>query len=94
MPGDRRDRDVATVVTVHSAITFVTGPVKCARPSGTPAEMTPLTGESPPFWRNVTAAITGEGHVMVERKGRGSGRWFLHDILLAESLASSRPERL
>jgi hypothetical protein len=86
--GRRRGRDVAIVIGAGETSTVVSGPSDTTRPPKTPNQMGSLTGLPPSCWRGVTVRIS-DGSVIVQRTGRGSGRWFLHDLLLAESVAGS-----
>jgi hypothetical protein len=88
--GHRRGRDMTVALVAGATVTVVNGPTDTGRPPSNPNQMAVLTGQQPSCWRNVTVTIT-DGQVIVERKGRGNGRWFLHDILLAESVAGPRP---
>lgn len=87
--GRRHDRDVSIAVVADRALTVVSGPAQIAKPPKTPVQMASLTREPISCWRHVHASITDEGDVLVERTGHGCGRWFLHDILLAESVAGA-----
>jgi hypothetical protein len=89
--GQRRGRDVAIVVAAEASVTVVSGPTDTTRVPATPERMAALTGQRPSCWRNVTVTIA-DGHVIVERRGRGTGRWFLHDMLLAEAVAGPLPD--
>lgn len=88
--GHRRGRDIAVVIGGNGMGILVAGPAQTARPPRTANQMAALTGLQPSCWRNVTVTI-GDSGIVVGRKGRGSGKWFLHDILLAESVAGHLP---
>jgi hypothetical protein len=89
--GQRRGRDVSIVLAAEASVTVVSGPTGTTRLPVTPDRMAALTGQQPSCFRDVTVTIA-DGHVIVERRGRGIGRWFLHDMLLAESVAGPLPE--
>lgn len=88
--GSRRGRDVSIVIGIGTLGTVVSGPAGTSSVPRTPDQMASLTGEKPSHWRNVTVAIA-DGNVVVERTGPDCGRWFLHDLLLAESVAGPLP---
>jgi hypothetical protein len=48
--------------------------------------MSKLTELQPGMWKGAAADVHAEG-VTVSRSGNGAGRWFLHDLLLAEMVA-------
>lgn len=83
--GQRHGRQVAVAQGTGFAVTTVGGsfPPRTLR---SPAGIASLTGEPVRHWRRVEAAAGPDG-VTVRRRGNGAGRWFLHDLLLAEQLA-------
>jgi hypothetical protein len=84
--GERHGRVVTISQTAARATTHVAG---AAPPrADVPVEqMVISTGESFRCWKGVTASAGPDG-VLVERSGNGAGRWFLHDLALAEALAT------
>ena len=52
--------------------------------------MARLTGEPPSAWKGATL-VAGLDGVTVTRTGNGAGRWCLHDLLLAETVADAPP---
>jgi hypothetical protein len=88
--GRRHGREVSIAIGIGASGTVVSGPAGTSRPPTSPRQMASLTGERPSHWRNVTVAIA-DGRVVVERTGRDCGRWFLHDLLLAEAVAGPLP---
>ena len=84
--GERHGRSVTIAHGVKEALTFVAGPVADHKPPTTPLQMTKLTGEGPRCWKGAEVTIDADG-VAVVRRGNESGRWFLQDLLLAETLA-------
>ncbi len=83
--GRRRGRDVAIVMGSGVAGVIVSGPPETSRVPKTPKQMADLTGLPVSCWRDVTVSIVDDD-VVVRRTGRDCGRWFLHDLLLAESV--------
>lgn len=88
--GNRRGRDVVVVLGVGAATTVVGGPPTTRSAPSSAAQMAALTGERAQAWRNVRVDVADDG-VAVHRTGRDAGRWFLHDLLLAECVAGSLP---
>ncbi len=84
--GERHGRAVTIAHGNREAVTFVAGPVANQTPPTTPVQMMKLTGEGPRCWKGAEVMINDEG-VAVVRRGNESGRWFLQDLLLAETLA-------
>ncbi len=85
--GHRRGRDVAIVTAAGVAGVIVSGPLAASRVPKTPKQMAGITGLPESCWRNVTVSIVDDD-VVVRRTGRDCGRWFLHDLLLAESVSA------
>jgi hypothetical protein len=83
--GVRHGRTVTITQTATEAITRVSG--AAAPRADVPVEqMVASTGEPHRCWNQVAATAGVEG-VLVRRSGHGAGRWFLHDLALAEALA-------
>jgi hypothetical protein len=87
--GTRYGRQVMMIQQANRAITFVHAPVP-ARTIESGADMARLTGEPPSVWKGATL-VAGVDGVTVTRKGNGAGRWCLHDLLLAETVAHAPP---
>jgi hypothetical protein len=88
MAGVRHGRQVNVGQTAGSAVTSIEGAYG-QRSVRAVAQLAALTGEAAKHWRNVEASAGAAG-VTVRRRGNGAGRWFLHDLLLAECLADER----
>lgn len=84
--GERRGRKVSIVQTTKRAVTIVAGPCSSTKAPSTPTQMSKLTGQQAGIWKGAVVAIQPEG-VTVTRSGNGAGRWFLNDLLLAETVA-------
>lgn len=84
--GDRHGHRVTILQFPMEAITTVQGGEPRRKAPSTPIQMATLTGEPVRRWREVTVAVEADGAVVVTRQGNGAGRWFLHDLLLAESI--------
>jgi hypothetical protein len=85
--GERHGRSVTIAHGVKEALTFVEGPVADHTVPSTAVQMTKLTGEGPRCWKGAEVMINEQG-VAIVRRGNESGRWFLQDLLLAETLAA------
>jgi hypothetical protein len=83
--GVRAGRTVTITQTPKQATTHVSGAAP-PRPAVPVEQMVASTGEPYRCWKQVTATAGPDG-VLVERSGNGAGRWFLHDLALAEALA-------
>lgn len=83
--GTRHGREVSITQEAKQAVTVLRGPVSGRTAPATPAQMTTLTGEPATRWRGVEVEVAAE-EVAVIRRGNGAGRWFLHDLLLAEAV--------
>ena len=83
--GVRHGRTVTITQTTTEATTHVSGaaPPRAEVPV---EQMVASTGEPFRCWKQVTATAGPEG-VLIVRSGNGAGRWFLHDLALAEALA-------
>jgi hypothetical protein len=88
MAGVRHGRQVSVGQAAGSAVTSIDGAYG-QRSVRAVAQLAALTGEAAKYWRNVEASAGATG-VTVRRRGNGAGRWFLHDLLLAECLADQR----
>lgn len=86
--GSRHGREVAITHEPARAVTLARGANSNARLPTTPTRMAALTGESERCWRGV-AVEREDGMIAVVRRGSGAGRWFLHDLLLAEAVADA-----
>jgi len=84
--GERNGRSVSIVQTSKQAMTIVAGPTSTVKAPSTPNQMSTLTGQPPGTWKGTAVAVRPEG-VTVRRSGNGAGRWFLNDLLLAETVA-------
>ena len=84
--GTRHGRDVALVLGMGESVTTVSGATAASAPTSE-AQMADLTGEDARNWRNVKVSID-DGDVLVRRTARDAGRWMLHDLLLAEAIAT------
>ncbi len=87
--GERHGREVSIFQTPKLAATWVGGARGDEWMPRMPVEMATFTGEPMRCWRGVTVEHTEEGEILVKRAGRDAGRWFLHDLLLAEMVAES-----
>lgn len=87
--GERHGRAVSIVQTPKLAATWVDGARGDEWMPRIPAEMATFTGQPMRCWRDVTVEHADEGEILVQRRGRDAGRWFLHDLLLAEKVAES-----
>ena len=85
LSGERHGRLVSVDLTPGAARTTIEGAF-APRSLTSATTMASMTGEPVRCWRRVEAR-TGEGGVRIHRKGNGAGRWYLHDLLLAERLA-------
>jgi hypothetical protein len=86
--GNRHGRTVSISQTSHGSATIVAGDVGDGPTPRTPVEMAQLTGEGVWQWRGVTVT-RGDDAVVVTRRRSGAGAWFLHDLLLAEAVATT-----
>jgi hypothetical protein len=84
--GRRHGRDVTISQRTTGATTTIQGMFPPYAVTS-PAAMATLTGEPAKHWRDVEARAGADG-VVVRRRGNGAGRWFLHDLLLAETIAA------
>ncbi|HSL59486.1 MAG TPA: hypothetical protein VK866_16690, partial [Acidimicrobiales bacterium] len=87
--GRRHGRDVTVTQTPSRSLTEVRGVGAPATGSWTPARMAALTGLRVGTLRDVEVRES-DGAVTVTRSGNGAGRWFLHDLVLAEAVADRR----
>jgi hypothetical protein len=87
--GVRHGRTVTITQTPTEATTHVSGasPPRAEVPV---EQMVASTGEPYRCWKQVTATAGPEG-ALVQRSGNGAGRWFLHDLALAEALTLGGP---
>jgi hypothetical protein len=83
--GERHGHRVAIAQLPSSAVTTIAGSFDTMTLKN-PYRIAKLTGDDARSWRYVTARRTDDG-IVVERRGSGAGRWFLHDLALAEKLA-------
>lgn len=88
--GERHGRRVTVVQFPKEAVTTVQGGEPHRKAPTTAIQMATLTGEPVRRWRGVAVAVEADGAVVVTRRGNGAGRWFLHDLLLAETIARPR----
>jgi hypothetical protein len=84
--GRRHGRDVAVSQWTTEATTTIHGTFPPYAVTS-PTAMATMTGEPAKHWRDVEARAGADG-VVVRRRGNGAGRWFLHDLLLAETIAA------
>lgn len=86
--GMRHGRAVSIIQSPNVAATVVGGAAGNGPVPRTPPEMAALTGEPARQWRRVEVRREGDT-VIVTRRANGAGAWFLHDLLLAETVAGT-----
>jgi len=84
--GMRHGRHTSIVHTTGGSVTHLEGPIHASKATNTPNQMAALTGQPITCWRKVKVQVDADG-VTVARRGNGAGKWFLHDLLLAERAA-------
>lgn len=84
--GVRHGRAVSVSQSTSRATTAVTEASDRCRLPRSPEQMAWLTGTEAAVWDGVRVTLDG-GTVFVTREANGAGRWFLHDLLLAEAVA-------
>jgi uncharacterized protein (DUF983 family) len=88
--GPRHERRVLLAHGAHEAVTVLDGNVDhdVDVPGGV-ADMAAITGEPPRVWSGVSVSVDRDA-VVVVRTAADAGDWFLHDLLLAETIAGTR----
>lgn len=85
--GERHGRLVEITHEADRAVTVIRPVTSPGRAPQGRAQMAALTGEPASAWKHVAAAVEDDA-VVVVREVNGAGTWFLHDLLLAESVAA------